>query len=171
MNKRAMAIYDVFTQSNYKIVAAGWRDPNSDELMQLCNILSGKCDDVLKKSRDLYKYNPDTINLDKSAQKRNCSYFDESVCRCYHPDFKGECWYRKIIEQDNQRDRNTVEYKEWRSKVFERDNYTCQDCNKKGGELNAHHIKSYATFKELRHEVDNGITLCEGCHKLRHKRR
>jgi len=54
--------------------------------------------------------------------------------------------------------------------VFERDEHTCQDCGQRGGKLNAHHIKSYIDHVELRLDVDNGITLCCDCHKLRHRR-
>ena len=57
-------------------------------------------------------------------------------------------------------------YKQWRSDVFSRDNWTCQGCKEVGGELNAHHIKSWKDFPELRFNVDNGITLCKKCHKL-----
>ena len=52
----------------------------------------------------------------------------------------------------------------WREKVFKRDNFTCQLCNKHGCELNAHHIKKWADYEKLRFEVDNGITLCIPCH-------
>ena len=68
-------------------------------------------------------------------------------------------------------DRFTPEYKQWRSSVFERDNYTCRKCGSRGGKLNAHHIKPYAKHKELRFDIDNGITLCKKCHRLQHKRR
>ena len=53
---------------------------------------------------------------------------------------------------------------EWRTKVFERDNYTCQICGVKNCFLTAHHIKSRAKFPKLRYNVSNGITLCELCH-------
>ena len=67
-------------------------------------------------------------------------------------------------------DRNTKEYSEWRESVYKRDKYTCQICKKVGGNLNAHHIKEYAKFPELRFEIDNGITLCEECHRKIHKK-
>lgn len=63
--------------------------------------------------------------------------------------------------------RNTQELKEWRRAVYRRDNYTCQKCGIKGCRkhpLNAHHIKSFADYPELRFEVSNGITLCGDCH-------
>ena len=66
--------------------------------------------------------------------------------------------------------RHTSEYIAWRKAVFERDNYTCQYCGKRGGKLCSHHIKRYHSHIELRTDVDNGITLCERCHKeLHHK--
>lgn len=67
--------------------------------------------------------------------------------------------------------RRSEEYKNWRRSVFERDNYTCRSCGARGCRLNAHHIKAYAFFPDLRYEVTNGLTLCEICHKAIHKRR
>lgn len=65
--------------------------------------------------------------------------------------------------------RGTKEYTEWRKSVFNRDNYTCQNCNLIGGFLEAHHIKSFKDFFDLRYEQSNGITLCKQCHKDVHK--
>lgn len=66
--------------------------------------------------------------------------------------------------------RRSAEYKLWRKSVFERDDYTCQICGRRGVKLNAHHKKSYAYFPELRYAIDNGITLCVDCHKMVHRR-
>jgi len=61
---------------------------------------------------------------------------------------------------------NTAEYKKWRLAVFTRDNFTCVNCKKVGGYLEAHHIKSWAKYPKLRLNINNGITLCRDCHKL-----
>lgn len=61
--------------------------------------------------------------------------------------------------------KHTQEYKDWRTKVFKRDNWTCQDCGQRGGVLNADHIKPQSLYPELRFKVSNGRTLCRPCHK------
>lgn len=61
--------------------------------------------------------------------------------------------------------RGSARYRNWRTAVFLRDNYTCQDCGARGCELNADHIKPFSQFPELRFEVSNGRTLCVPCHK------
>lgn len=58
-----------------------------------------------------------------------------------------------------------TEYNIWRKSIFERDDYTCQECRNRGCYLEAHHIKSWANFPELRYEISNGIVLCLECHK------
>lgn len=57
---------------------------------------------------------------------------------------------------------------EWRIKVFERDNYTCDICKIKGCRLNAHHLNCHKHYKDLRYDINNGITLCKNCHKEFH---
>lgn len=63
--------------------------------------------------------------------------------------------------------RNMPEYIAWRTAVFERDSYTCQACGDKK-RLNAHHIKTWTGYPDLRFDLTNGITLCFSCHAKKH---
>ena len=65
----------------------------------------------------------------------------------------------------NEAIRASLEYEEWRTKVFRRDNYTCQICYQIGGYLQADHIRRFADYPKLRFEISNGQTLCLDCHK------
>ena len=73
--------------------------------------------------------------------------------------------WRGGITPKNKLIRHSLKFKEWKNAVFERDNYTCQECYHRGGRLHPHHIKSFSKYPLLRFEVNNGITLCEECHK------
>lgn len=61
--------------------------------------------------------------------------------------------------------RSSSKYKRWRQKVFERDDWTCQECGIRGVPIHADHKKSFALYPELRFELSNGRTLCVPCHK------
>lgn len=61
--------------------------------------------------------------------------------------------------------RKSVEYKLWREAVFTRDDYTCQACGQRGGNLHADHELPFAHYPDLRFEVLNGRTLCVPCHR------
>ena len=60
----------------------------------------------------------------------------------------------------------TIPYKNWRTAIFKRDDYTCQMCGERGGKLQAHHIRPVRDNINtlLIFDIDNGITLCEDCH-------
>lgn len=73
--------------------------------------------------------------------------------------------WRGGITKENDKIRRSFAYKDWRRRVFERDDYTCQGCGVRGGKLNADHIRSFAWFPELRFELSNGRTLCVPCHR------
>lgn len=84
-----------------------------------------------------------------------------------HPNWKGGI-------MKGRKDRNLAVYKNWRFGVFSRDKFTCVWCgikNQKGlghtVRLEADHIKSWTDYPELRYEIDNGRTLCKGCHTKR----
>lgn len=72
-------------------------------------------------------------------------------------------------EGKNKDHRHSKMYVQWREKVFIRDNYTCQRCNVRGGNLEAHHIRPFSMYGGLRYKIDNGVTLCKKCHKEVHR--
>ena len=68
--------------------------------------------------------------------------------------------------------RRSYEYCDWRKAVFNRDHFTCQLCgDNRGGNLQAHHLKGFADYPELRFDIANGQTLCKTCHTEIHKRK
>lgn len=94
--------------------------------------------------------------------RENISHFCSTICRQQNMN-EGKTPINKLI-------RLSLAYKAWRTLVFERDNYTCQECGIKNGlgktiYLHADHIKPFAFFPELRFEVSNGRTLCVPCHR------
>ena len=59
---------------------------------------------------------------------------------------------------------STSKYKDWRRNVFQRDDFTCQECGQVGGCLHAHHLIDWSKNKQLGYDIDNGITSCRDCH-------
>lgn len=108
------------------------------------------------------KYNAKYIKKFCSIKCRNSNYkkrdYSHLTGTNSHLYIHGKC-------TQNEKDRKSGKYKEWRLNVFNRDNFTCVICNKKGGVLNADHILSFAHYPELRFDINNGRTLCYECHK------
>lgn len=87
--------------------------------------------------------------------------------KCYLENNKGKNhsnWKLNLTEEDRQSRRLIPGYTDWRDTVKERDNFTCQICKKRGGNLESHHIEAYNSNPELRTELSNGTTLCKKCH-------
>lgn len=99
-------------------------------------------------------------NMNEEGYRKKISkIMKEIVAKGEHNFWKGG------VTAVNKLARTQIEYKLWRESVFKRDNYTCQECKVRGGKLNAHHIKPFAVFKEVRYRIENGTTLCEVCHR------
>lgn len=64
--------------------------------------------------------------------------------------------------------RSTRVYLDWRLNCMERDNFICNYCGTRGGDLEVHHILSFARYPAAREVLDNGTTLCKTCHREFH---
>jgi len=103
-------------------------------------------------------------------------------CKCPNPGSKSNLW-KGGITPIMKYIRTHTKYRQWRSDVYTRDNFTCQECGKKSGngkavELNAHHLKPmFIILEEYKitnseeaikceelWNINNGITLCRECH-------
>lgn len=114
------------------------------------------------------------INSTNGKLKRVKNTFCSSSCKYkfQSKSIKGNKNYNynpNLTNEDRVEHRGIDGYKEWRIIVFERDNYTCKCCGDSvGGNLNAHHILNYSSYEKLRLDINNGITLCNLCHKRFH---
>ena len=75
-----------------------------------------------------------------------------------HPNWKGG------LKELVQGIRHSPKYHQWRKAVLGRDNHTCQDCETTDN-VDAHHIQSVIEYPEGIFEIDNGLTVCDSCHK------
>lgn len=104
------------------------------------------------------------VTLDKTTRGKIANSLKGKYRQHLNPNWKngGTTRYRRIIM-------GQYEYKEWRKAVYERDNYTCQMCQKpSNGDIQAHHIYPVKTHPERILDVNNGVTLCIPCHKSIH---
>lgn len=77
-------------------------------------------------------------------------------------------WNPNLTDEDRYKDRKAKpEYREFIKNVLKRDNYRCQCCGTRSN-LVVHHKDGYNWNEERRTDLDNGITLCENCHKCFH---
>ncbi len=105
------------------------------------------------------------FRVPRSSSKKYCSrncYYE--ICKGRYLAEKSPLWQGGITPI-NMKIRNSKEYKDWRIRVFRRDDYTCQECGSRGMTLHADHIKPFAYYPELRLVIENGRTLCVPCHK------
>lgn len=78
--------------------------------------------------------------------------------------------------------RDCFKMRSWINSCYIRDDFTCGQCNEHGGRLSVHHIIHFETLLRINNikslqdaiecdklwMVENGITLCIECHKLKH---
>jgi hypothetical protein len=89
------------------------------------------------------------------------------------------CFKKTKVHKFHKIIRETFKYRQWRSDIFTRDNFTCVICGLRGVYLEADHIKRFIDIiREYKIEtldeaigceelwnINNGRTLCQQCHR------
>lgn len=83
-------------------------------------------------------------------------------------------FWRGGVTEEQRGIRGISAYFTWGKHVKKRDGYVCQKCGVSAGEvdkkeIHAHHVKNFIDALDEALDIDNGITLCEECHKSFHK--
>ena len=157
-----------------------------------------ECQKGLRMGNKHFRYKPENHNIISICQfcgkKIHIESFLYGNKRCHSCAMK-ERWKNKTIKIKYGKEainwkggktklvfsiRTFLEMKEWRNKIFKRDNYTCQICYKRGIKLEAHHKipiniildlylihnRKDAIKCKLLWDINWGITLCKDCHDL-----
>lgn len=180
MGKLKKAMYKKIGEANKINMLRLWRNPEFRKMMSKTHKgrpsgMLGKhhTEEARKKISEANKRRfKDEKERKKMSEALKGRKFSEETRRKDSEAHRGEkCnFWKGGITPENQKIRRSIEYRLWREAVFARDNWTCQKCGQRGGELDPHHILNFAEHPELRFALDNGITLCRNCHKKFHKK-
>lgn len=96
------------------------------------------------------------------------TFLNRKFCCRAHADeggfrFTGENHPNYNPDADRRKNRGH-EFYTWADAVKARDGMRCMKCGATDVEVQAHHIKSWNLFPELRYDVSNGVTVCAPCH-------
>lgn len=128
--------------------------------IQLCDRAFTLCRACSYKRRRKPKNTCDDCHvLLEKRRSRRCQ-----PCRVKFQRGKHAPMWKGGVTAPNRRERSTQQSRDWSKAVLKRDNYTCQLCKVRHGNLHAHHKKRWADHKALRFDVGNGVTLCRDCH-------
>jgi len=132
-----------------------YRQSHKNHIAEQSKVYRQKNKDKIRETKRVYHQK----NKDK-IRETNIEYYNK------HKEHRRE--HRREHSLPSQQWRFTIEYRDWRQSIYNRDNHTCQHCGKNHCKVHAHHIKPAKDHPELRFDLDNGICLCAECHKNEH---
>lgn len=137
-------------------------------------------DYIFKYGRYLYRVTCKTCGKDRGYQRKNqenkncrsCDSTMKSLGKKHSLEsrIKRSAWNQGVNVNDfkdfiyNEDERDRIHFSKINKKIFERDDFTCCICEKRGGKLNAHHLESFNSNVDLRFDETNIVTMCEMCH-------
>lgn len=103
----------------------------------------------------------------KKINHNGKTYYQSCANSLFHSGENNARWNFSKTKEERELQRNSSEYFLFCKNVLNRDAYACRCCGSKN-DIQVHHLDGYDWCKEKRTEVENGITLCEICHKNFH---
>ena len=143
---------------------------NTEDLPPTCQkIITAQCDNPECKCIVNIQYRSYATTI-----KRRNGYYYCSNCKSSRILGENNPNYNANLTEEEREARKRLGFPGYRpfiKNVFIRDNYTCQHCGKYGTDRDivVHHLNSWTDYPDQRIDIDNGITLCEKCHKEFHK--
>jgi len=131
---------------------------SQEHTSKFCSVL---CHSSSGRETRVCKYCNESFETKKSSDQKYCSHL------CFSRDNSGSnchLWNKELSDVERDEHRDSPENREWSLKVKERDDFKCQNCQTRGGDLESHHILAYSRHQEARIDIDNGATLCKRCH-------
>lgn len=130
-----------------------------------------KCGDTLKADlNDILQFGKKgkIYSCNKCGRKRT-SEKSKGKPRYYcrgenHPNYNPN-----LTDEERSDRRSNLQYREWQQKVKEKAKFTCDICgDNRGGNLESHHLDGHNWCKDKRYDINNGVCLCDKCHKEFH---
>jgi len=97
----------------------------------------------------------------------NCSYDPQTKCLIYQKELKLylQAKPKKQTRKKKAKSFDKERLRKWSNAVRKRDGYICTICEiDDGREVQAHHKLSKSKHPELAYDINNGATVCVGCH-------
>ena len=111
-------------------------------------------------------------NMSKKMSELNNQWWQDEK---YRENMSGENHpnYNPDLTDENRNYSRTVSgYNKWKQQVKELAHHTCDCCGYVGyendGYMRSHHLNDYHSNKELATDINNGVCLCNHCHKEFH---
>ena len=135
---------------------------------------------------------PKCVDCGKNLSSREVNGYQPQRCKsCSKKGMRTHLWKGGITPLARMI-RGLLEMKKWKIQVFNRDNYTCQECGIRGKKIEAHHKQEFSRIFEcflkecnplspiddkdtliklaIKYkpfwDINNGKTLCKNCHNL-----
>lgn len=195
LSKRKVSVFTEdetwFIVNNYSVLPVGSIAFILSRTKQSVNHKAFRCGVTVQKVAD-WKY-----CIDCGKRLSRAAIYRDGVERCL------ECSHKRQVLENHPNWKGGVSSLEqiiysmlrpvWGKPIMKRDNYTCQKCGKRGGDLHVHHLRFLTQIRDdvlrehpeldldipsdkrraailivAEHNLNDGVTLCPDCHKAIH---